>query len=163
MARCPGCEYIYEYDLTPPGGIDDGQTMLEQIGNYLRQRRLTFADGVCPLCANGLRTEFVPPGEMVYPRSDRRKVLINRWCDHCGERSFLRTGEFLLREPALIEFCDDHDIHIQESRLWELEFAAIDRYVTVQSTDPWEIAFHFTEGTANFRAMVGDDLSVTQQ
>lgn len=162
MARCPGCDYMYEYDLTPPGGVDDDEeVLLEQVGRYLWHRRLTFADGVCPMCSNGLRTSFVVGGETVYPRSDRREVMINRWCDHCGERSYLRTGELLLREPALVAFCENNGIDAGAAKMWELEFASTDRYVSVESTDPWRVSFHLPAESEEFHVELDEDLSVS--
>lgn len=164
MARCPGCDYTYEYDFAPAGGgTDDERATLARIGDYLRHRRLTVADGVCPRCANRLQSAFVRPAETAYPRTDRREVLVNRWCDHCGERAFLRTGELLLREPALVGFCDDHDVDVRTARLWELEFAATDRYVTVQSTDPWRVSFRLDLGRDAFDVVLEDDLSVERR
>jgi hypothetical protein len=163
MAQCPGCEYVYEYDLIPPGIVaDDEQMVLRQVTEYTRHRRLAFARGVCPLCANALDTEFVPPSETGYPCADRREVLVNRWCDHCGERNYLRIGEILLREPTLISFGNEHGLNVTKTPLWELKFAVTDRYVTVRSTDPWEIALRLTLDADTLELVVDSELNVVE-
>lgn len=164
MARCPGCEYLYEYDLTPPGIIaDDEGSVLRQISEYTRHRRLSFARGVCPLCANALDTQFVSPSETGYPRADQREVLINRWCDHCGERNYLKLGEVLLRDPALISFCYGHALDVTTTPIWELEFTVTDRYVTIRSTDPWKIELRLTLDDDTLELVVDDDLNVVEK
>jgi hypothetical protein len=161
MARCPGCDYMYEYELVPFGGFDDdARATTERIAEYLRHRRLAFAQGSCPLCAHRLDTRFVTPEEMEYPRADRREVVVNRWCDHCGERDYLRIGEVLLREPALVAFCDAHGIDVTSRPLWTLEFVVTDRPVTVRSTDPWEVRFRLTVDGDTLELAVDEDLTV---
>ncbi len=43
--QCPDCEYLYEYDLVPPGVLDDDErTLLSQVGEHqrhVRPRRLS--------------------------------------------------------------------------------------------------------------------------
>lgn len=41
------------------------------------------------------------------------------------------------------------DWNLLETRLWELEFAATDRYVTIESSDPWygSLSFLLDEST----------------
>jgi DNA-binding transcriptional ArsR family regulator len=162
MAQCPDCNYLYEYDLTPPGVIgDDEQVVLEQISEYTRHRRLAFARGVCPLCANDLDMQFISPDETGYPRPDRRKVLLNRWCDHCGDRNYLKAGEVLLRDPALISFCYERGLDVTTIPIWKLEFAATDRFVTVRSSDPWKVALCLTLDDDTLELVIDGDLSIT--
>ncbi|WP_440008170.1 DUF7351 domain-containing protein [Halomicrococcus sp. SG-WS-1] len=139
--QCPDCEYLYEYDLVPPGVLDDDErTLLSQVGEHQRHVRLSFARGACPLCGNAVGVRFVPPSDTGYPRPDLREACINRACDHCGHRNYLRVGEALLRDPALISFCHERGLDVTTTPIWELEFAATDRFTTVRSTDPWEVA-----------------------
>jgi hypothetical protein len=141
-AQCPNCEYVYEHELVPPGGVGDtGDATLDRISTYLWSRRLAFARGGCPLCADALETEFLRPAEIRYPRSDRREVMINRWCTNCGEREYLKVGEVLLREPALVAFCRDHGLDVTSTPLWHLEFVVTDRAISLLSTDPVEVGF----------------------
>lgn len=158
MATCPECEYIYEYDLMPPGCLaDDDTTLRQQIGHYLRHRRLAFASGVCPVCANRLGTEFLDPSAVAYPAADQRELVINRWCDHCGERDYLRTGEFLLGNADLVAFCTAHGVDITTEPLWHLPFAVTDRCVTVDSTDPWIVDFRLSLDGETLALTITDD------
>jgi rubredoxin len=136
--QCRDCEYLYEYELAPPGVVgDDGAETAERAGQYLRDRRVAFARGACPGCGHGLETAFVDPAATGYPRADHRRLLVNRACPYCGERSYLRVGEALLGEPELVAFCHGRGLDVTRTPVWELPFAATDRSLTVHATDPW--------------------------
>jgi hypothetical protein len=140
MVRCQDCEYLYEYDLVPPGVVaDDEVATLSRAGQFLRDRRVAFARGTCPQCAHDLDTTYVNPSETGYPRPDRRSVLLNRSCGNCGTRNFLRAGEAALREPAVIAFCHERGLDVTRTPIWRVPFASTDRSVEVRSRDPWSV------------------------
>ena len=166
---CPGCEYLYDYNLTPPGvftGVDDefadadDGDALRRAAEYNRHVRLAFARGVCPYCGNGVDSEFQNPDETGYPRGDLRAALIRRGCSHCGNKDNLTVGELLLREPRLIAFCLNHALDATRAPIWAIEFAATDRHTTVRSTDPWEVAVTVAFDDAERTFVVDDSLSV---
>lgn len=162
--QCADCEYLYEYDLTPPGVLDgDAETAISNASEYNRAVRLAFARGVCPLCGNGVGTTFVAPSETGYPRPDRREACINRSCDHCGRIDILRVGEALLADPGLLSFCHGHGLDATTMPIWRLEFAITDRNVTVRSTDPWEVAFRLTLDGDTLELVVDDELNVIER
>lgn len=43
----------------------------------------------------------------------------------------------MLTDTGVISSIHRHGLDLLETRLWELEFAATDRYVTIESSDPW--------------------------
>ncbi|WP_423745829.1 hypothetical protein V5735_07710 (plasmid) [Haladaptatus sp. SPP-AMP-3] len=162
--QCPGCSYLYEYDFTPPGVLhgDDGSTVA-QASEYNRSVRLAFARGVCHLCGNAVDTTFVEPSETGYPRPDQRAVCINRSCDRCNHRNYLRLGEALLGNPDLISFCHERGLDVTTTPIWKLEFATTDRHVTVRSTDPWEVALRVTLDGDTLELVVDEELSVVER
>lgn len=144
LVECPGCDYHYDYNPTPPGIIyntNDCSEILNRVGEYNRTIRSGFARGVCPLCANTVDYRFVDAATTNYPRKDLREVFIHRTCDHCRYIDYLTVGEYLLQNASLIKFCLNHDIDVTTGATWDFEFAATDKYVTVEDKDPWLIKF----------------------
>lgn len=202
--QCPDCEYLYEYDLVPPGvlhgpddhsegvgrgsavvdddaddetprrreplrtaprrtetavgedaapsGEDDAhpdatgaataddvdpRAVYERAATYLRERRRSFAGGVCPTCGGGTTTATVDAADSAYPRTDRRELFVNRSCVHCGDRNYLRLGELLQRESAVVAFCHETGLALDDTPPWELAWLVTDTGVTVDDGDPW--------------------------
>jgi len=163
VLQCPDCEYLYEYDLVPPGILDGEAETLSRAAEYVRHVRLAFARGVCPLCGNAVDTSFDPPRETGYPRPDLREVCVNRSCDHCGHRNYLKVGEALLRDPDLVSFCRERGLDVTATPIWELAFAATDRHVTVRSTDPWEVALEVELDGETLELVVDGNLAVVER
>lgn len=162
--RCPDCEYLYDYNLTPPGILDDEtDRVLERVAEYNRHQRLSFARGSCPLCGHGVDIEFQDPSETGYPRSDRRKALVRRGCRHCGHKDNLTLGEVLLRDSGLIAFCHEQGRDVTTTPIWELEFAATDRHTTVRSRDPWRLTLSVPGEDETLELDVDETLSVVDR
>jgi hypothetical protein len=163
MVRCPECEYLYEYDLVPPGVVaDENDETLARAGQFLRDRRVAFARGTCPRCAHGLDAAFVDPAETGYPRTDRRAALLNWSCPNCGDRNYTRVGETLLREPELVTFCRERGLDVTRTPIWELPFAATDRRTEVRATEPWEVALSVELGGDALELVVDGDGAVAE-
>lgn len=171
VIECPDCDYLYDYNLTPPGvltGVNDeyddvsDTDILRRAAEYNRAIRLAFARGVCPYCGNNVDAEFQRPAETGYPRSDLRAALIRRGCSHCGNKDNLTAGELLLRDPRLISFCLDYGLNVTTTPIWEIEFAATDRHTTVRSTDPWEVAVTVVFDGAERTLLVDESLSIVE-
>lgn len=159
--QCPGCEYLYDYNLTPPGVIaDDEAAVLSRVARYNRHVRYAFADGVCPYCAHDVPAKMRTATETGYPRSDRRKVIVTRQCDHCGNMDNLTVGELLLRDPELVSFCHQRGLDVANTPIWDLEFAATDRYVTVHSESPWELTLTISLAGDTLELSVDESLEV---
>jgi hypothetical protein len=162
--QCPDCEYLYDYNLTPPGVVDDDrEEVLSRVARYNRHVRFAFADGVCPYCANAVPAEVRTAAGTGYPRSDRREVIITRQCDHCGNMDNLTVGELLLRDPELVAFCHERGLDIANTPIWDLEFAATDRHVTVHSTDPWEVSLTVSLDGDTLELAVDESLTVVER
>ena len=171
VVECSGCDYLYDYNLTPPGvltGVDDefadvdDTDILRRAAEYNRTIRLAFARGGCPYCGNDVDAEFQHPSETGYPRSDLRAALIRRGCSHCGNKDNLTAGELLLRDPRLISFCLDHGLDVTRTPIWEIEFAATDRHTIVRSTDPWEVAVTVVFDCAERTLLIDESLSIVE-
>jgi hypothetical protein len=162
--QCPDCEYLYDYNLTPPG-ILDGETdrVLERVAEYNRHQRLAFARGSCPLCGHGVDIEFQVPAETGYPRSDLREVLVRRGCLHCGHKDNLTLGELLLRDAGLIAFCHEQGRDVTTTPIWELEFAATDRHTAVRSRDPWRLTLSVSGDDDTLELDVDETLTVVER
>ncbi|MFC3959622.1 DUF7351 domain-containing protein [Halovivax cerinus] len=156
--QCDDCDYLYDYNLTPPGIVAASDGRLDRVAAFNRQQRRAFASGICPLCAGPLDSEFQEPAETGYPRSDLRSVLIRRGCAHCGNKDNLTVGEFLCADAGLIAFCHERGLDVTTTPLWELPFAATDRAVTVETTDPWTVTLQID--LAGDRLVLGVDESL---
>lgn len=161
--QCPGCEYLYDIATVPPGVVEDETVDLSQVSQYNHHKHLAFARGVCPTCGNALITELVSPDETPFLGGERHKVQVYRSCDHCGAQRYLSVGESLLTDHELISFCHEHGVDVLATPLWELEFAATDRTVTVHSTDPWEVALEVSFNDDTLELVVSEDLSVVER
>lgn len=145
--QCPDCGYQYEYNTTPPGVVHDaadGPAVLARVWRYNRTVREAAARGVCPLCGYALDGTFVDPEDTNYPRADRRELFVYRNCADCGFIDYLTVGELLLTDPSLVAFCLDHGVEITDEPIWELPFIATDVAVSVEGTEPWDVAFALT-------------------
>lgn len=133
----------YEYKITPPGVVAGDGDVLRLIAAYNHQDRRAAASGVCTRCANDLVHRFIDPVEVNYPRGDRRKVMIEWSCSHCGNMDYLTAGEVLLAEPALISFCQGLGEDITTTTIWQLALASTDLYTTIHSRDPWRSRWRY--------------------
>lgn len=161
--QCPDCDYLYDYNLTPPGIVEAPENRLERVAAYNRQQRRAFASGTCPLCAGPLDLEFQNPADTGYPRSDLRAALVRRGCRHCGNKDNLTVGEALLSDPALVAFCYERGLDVTETPIWALEFASTDRTVTVESTDPWTVTLSVEVAGDYLECTVDESLSVVDR
>ncbi|WP_336036699.1 winged helix-turn-helix domain-containing protein [Halobacterium yunchengense] len=162
--QCPDCEYLYDYNLTPPGVVDgDGDVVLSRVARYNRHVRAAFADGVCPYCAHDVTTTFADAAETAYPGREHREVFVHRACEHCGNRDNLTVGEAVLTDPDLVSFCRERGVDVTSTPIWELAFAATDHATTVLSRDPWRVAVEVAlEGDA-LELVVDESLSVVER
>ncbi|SDJ79467.1 hypothetical protein SAMN05216226_109106 [Halovenus aranensis] len=162
--RCPGCEYVYDYNLTPPGVLgDDREETLDNVAAYNRSQRLAFARGTCPLCGNAVDAEFVAGEETGYPRGDLRTLLVRRGCDHCGNKDNLTLGEVLLRDARLVGFCAERGLDVTTTPIWKLPFAATDRHTTIDATDPSKATLAVDCDGDTLTLTVDDSLSVVDR
>jgi hypothetical protein len=75
----------------------------------------------------------------------------------------MSVGEALLYDPDLIAFCRERGLDVTTTPTWELEFAKTDRYVTVRSTDPWEVSLELTLDEETLELIVDDDMNVIER
>ncbi|UWG51310.1 putative transcriptional regulator, contains HTHdomain [Halalkaliarchaeum sp. AArc-CO] len=164
VVQCGHCEYLYDYNLTPPGILGgDSEAILDRVAEYNRTHRLAFARGHCPLCGSNVNVEFQDSSETAYPRRDLRSVLIQRGCRHCGNKDTLTVGETMLGDAELIGFCHRHGLEVTTTPIWELEFAATDRGVSVRSKDPWEVLLSVSVDGHTLELVVDSSLSVLER
>ena len=76
---------------------------------------------------------------------------------------FMSVGEALPCNPDLISFCRERGLDVTTTPTWELEFAKTDRYVTLRSTDPWEVALKLTLDGETLELIVDDEISVIER
>lgn len=162
--RCSGCEHSYSIRMVPPSVVDedDEQVILSRIDQYERHKLFAAARGVCDICVNGLDTEFIPADEIQLPGADDLTVSVHRSCDHCGNQQYMSVGSALVFDPNLVAFYYEHGLDLTRIPLWELEFRMTDRFVTVRSTDPWEVALEVTLEGDTLELLVDEELSVVE-
>jgi len=158
---CSGCGQTYS-DTTAPPSVSEGdrEALLNRIDQYIRHRILAFSKGVCSICANELRTRFLPGDDLAAPRSDQLDVFVHRSCDYCGAQQYMSVGLSLLYNSSLIAFFQERDLDVTTTPIWELEFAMTDRFVDIRSTDPWEVALCIEQGGEELELVVDDNLTV---
>lgn len=164
--QCPTCEHLYD-SLEPLSGVFEGEDDMGQLSHFSKWANfihLGWARGICPICGYLLGAEFLEPDEIPLSRQSKRdKVRVFRPCNHCGLSYYLSVGEALLADPDLLSFCYDHGVDVVSTSVWELEFAATDKHVTVRSTNPWEVALQVTYDGDTLELVVNGDLTVIER
>lgn len=163
--RCSDCERVYDHALVPPSAVEDAddRELLERVDQYNRSRLRATSRGVCHVCANGLDVRFCRPDETPLRDAGQLDAVVHLPCDYCGTRPYMSVGLALLDDPDLIAFCNDRGLDVTATPIWELEFAMTDRYVTVRSTDPWEVALELELAGDTLELVVDDDLDVVEK
>lgn len=163
VVQCSNCGHDYNHTMTPPSLADDSQALLSRVDQYSRHEFLAFARGVCPVCVGNITVQFIPASEGPFHSGEDLSVLTRLSCSHCGARQYLSVGATLLKDPGLISFCHERGLDVTTTPVWELDFAATDRYVCINSTDPWEIALELTLDGDMLELVVDDNLAVIER
>ncbi|AGB15722.1 hypothetical protein Halru_1105 [Halovivax ruber XH-70] len=158
--QCPDCDYRYDVTTVPPGIDAAADLDLDGIARFTHQNHLAFARRVCPTCGQEPTATVLEPDETPFPTDDRRVVSAFVHCRNCNDARYLSIGEAVLADPALRAFCHDHGLDLLTTPLWELEFAATDRTVTVESRDPWRISLVVSLEGERLELIVDGDLTV---
>lgn len=138
--QCPGCEHRYFASTrVPPSGVEDTDALLSRIHRHDRHKLLAFTQQICPTCANDLNRRLLSAEEAAFSNTERAKVYVFHACDHCKNQDYRTVGESLLYRPEVSCFLADRDLDVMTTPRWELEFAATDSQLTVDSTDPWRL------------------------
>lgn len=161
--QCPDCDYLYGLSGAPPGAVEDEAVDLDQVERFYHHRHLAFARGLCITCGNEPGIEFLPGDAFPYADPERSELYVYRGCENCGDQRHLSLGTALLPTPVLVEFCRDHGVDVLDTPLWELEFAATDRGVTIHSRDPWEVSLAVEYDDETLELVVDDDLTILEQ
>lgn len=161
--ECPDCEYLYDIAAIPPGGFDDGEPVFSRVSEYNHQQHLSFARGICPTCGNSVTTDILEPSDVPFPGAKRHEIYVYRSCDHCGSQMYLSIGEALLSDPGLISFAFEHGVDVLSTPLWELEFAATDRNVSVVSREPWTFVLEIPMEDETLELVVDETISVEER
>jgi len=161
--KCPGCDYLYEIAFIPPGSVATEEGLLEQVAMYAKHEHLAVARGLCPTCGSSLTSEFVDPEATPFEGGHRDKIAVYRSCTYCTEERYLSVGEILLADTEVIAFCQMNGDNVIEQPLWEVDFAATDRYVTVEGTDPWRVALKIRYDDTKLRLVIDEDLQIVNR
>jgi DNA-directed RNA polymerase subunit RPC12/RpoP len=159
---CPGCGYQYDSTTRVPAAAVDDDTLLSQIDRYNRHKRLAFVTGVCPTCAAGVESGVLAPEDAPFDEA-RRTVYVHYGCDRCGNQELLSVGEALLHDPGVVAFCHEQGLDYSETPVWEIEFAATDRFVSVNARDPWEVVLRVPGEDETLELVVDDSVTVTER
>ncbi|MFB6197529.1 MAG: ArsR family transcriptional regulator [Halobacteriaceae archaeon] len=160
---CPDCAHMYDVATIPPGAVEEEGTSLAQVARYNHHKHLAFARGTCPTCGNRPRVEMLQPQATPFEGDDRGKVAVHALCEYCSDERYLSVGEALLADSILIAFCHDHGLDVLATPLWELEFAATDRFVTVHSTDPWRVGLDISLDSDTLELIVDESLTIIER
>lgn len=163
--QCSKCEYPYAHDLVeiPLHRLEDGVAVFAQVSKSLQHKVLSFARCLCPTCGYTVETTFRNTDDLSLPKGRRRKVAVYQSCKHCSTWADLTLGMALLADAGLRSFCHDHGIDVFSTPYWELEFAATDAHVTVNSTEPWEVALQVTYDGTTLKLVVDDNVTVIER
>lgn len=166
LVHCSDCEYVYD-TMEPMGGVfacEDNTEAVSHFVQWTHHVHLGWARGICPICGNRLGSELVTAAEAsTSSQSGRDKAYVYRPCNHCGIETYLSLGEALIVDPVLVSFCYDHGVDLLSTPFWELAFAGTDKFVTVRSTDPWEVALQVSLDQDTLELVVDGDLNIVER
>ncbi|WP_232686057.1 winged helix-turn-helix domain-containing protein [Halobacterium zhouii] len=165
MVQCPDCGHAYIRMLMPPSAVDtdDDAELLARVDQFNRRDLLAYGRGVCTICAHPLDTQLIPAADAPMAGSAELDVFVHRPCDHCGAQPHVTLGLALLYDPDVVSFFRERGLDVTSTPVWELEFAMTDRYTTVRSTDPWEVALELTRDGDTLELVVDGDLNVAER
>jgi hypothetical protein len=75
----------------------------------------------------------------------------------------LTVGELLLGDPELVAFCHERGLDVANTPIWDLEFAATDRHVTVRSEAPWKVSLSVPLDGETLELTVDESLTVVER
>lgn len=160
---CPECGHKYGHDFLDIAlaAFEDSESSFSfsHFCKFAFRKTFSLGQGVCPSCAHPLDPQF----EAAETPSSHPEVQIYQSCALCGADWRSPVGRVLLTGPGLRSFCHDHGVDVLTIPYWELEFAATDEYVTVRSTDPWEVALALTFDGETLELVVDGDLNVSER
>ena len=110
--------------------------------------------GVCPVCYGEMVLEHVVAEE---GPTEARNVFRGT-CESCGMVYAGPTGAFVLRHPAVVSFCRDHGVVIDEGGYWSLDLPLVGG--SVVGEEPLRVSVSETLGRERLTIVVGADLSV---
>ena len=162
---CRGCGHAYIRMLVPPSAVDtdDEAELLARVDQFNRRDLLAYGRGVCTICAHPLDTQLTPAADAPMAGSEQLDVFAHRPCDHCGAQPHVTLGLALLYDPDVVSFFRERGLDVTSTPVWALEFAMTDRYTTVRSTDPWEVALELTRDGDTLELVVDGDLNVVER
>lgn len=163
--ECPECEFNYLTDIVEPPleTFEDESEAFAHFSKYFRNKVLGWADGICSMCGNAVGAKFVSPEDKPGWGERRAKAYVYGRCSHCGEWIYLTVGMAMLCDPQVLSFCYERDLEVLSTPVWELGFATTDASVTVNSTDPWEVAFHVEIGEDALELVLDETVSVVER
>ena len=162
QVRCPDCGHVYASNIIPPSVVDEGPAMLERVDQFTRHEMQTAAAKVCPTCLNAMDATMIPASESPFHHGEQVDVMAQLQCDHCGAQRYMTVGSAMLKESALVAFAYEHGVDLNETPLWEFEFATKDTGLVVRSRDPWEVALTVTFDGESLELVVDEDLEVVE-
>lgn len=165
IIECPNCDFRYlSGDVAPPlRAFEDKEMAFEQFSKYAHHTIIGYAQGICKTCGNAMRTDLIPPEAVPQSGVKRSKVYVDRLCGYCGNHFQLRVGVSLLLDHSLRLFCLNHGVDVLTTPYWKIEFAATDKYVTVNSRDPWEVKLAVTFCGDTLELVVDDYLNILER
>lgn len=159
--RCSYCRHVYARHLLPPSLVADRRDVLRRVDRAVRADIAMAAEGVCPVCLSELDLEFRPADGADSTAADRDlDLVVVRTCGNCGLRRVLSVGEAMVGRPEVIAFAHDRGLDVTSVPIWELEFAATDRHLTVDSRDPWRVSLSVPVDGETLVLTVDDDLAI---
>jgi DNA-binding transcriptional ArsR family regulator len=162
--ECPECERTYTMTVAPPsalaGGPDD---LLDRVDRYQRSRLSATTRGVCPRCMNALGARFLDAADAPLFEGDELDVLVHRECDNCGKQPYHSVGLGVLDDPGVVAFLADHDVAVDDRRMWSFDWAMTDRRTSGHSRDPWRVAVTIEADGDALEVVVDDEMQVVER
>lgn len=178
VIRCTECEGAFggtgfdgalslTESLSAIGSRSRNPEELYQARNVMVKHALMSpAEGVCPDCTGTMsvtrrvcRDHHVEPGRRCTSCDTIFEVMYTIVCDVCRGAIFMPSNRFLLTEPRVLVFLEEHDYDPWADWLW-VELDLVHRQ-TVLSEDPFELEMILEVGGDRLVATLDDQGAVT--
>lgn len=163
--ECPDCSRVYKRVRLPPKAlqIDDRQELLSRVDLAGRVALFPASHGHCHACAESLENEFVPAEEAWLPGADQVDLYVFWWCENCWTQMYMTVGSTLIHRTPVITFCKRRGVDVISTPTWEFEFAATDRYLEIESTDPWRVSLEIHLDGDVLELLVDEDVNIVEE
>lgn len=158
---CEACERMVTQYPFPVGGFENRTAAehLQVFDTYVLHDLSQASEGVCPACLGPMETSLL---RNATEKLDEENPHVRYDCERCGNILTESVEQRVLRHPAVVSFCYDHDIDLRETPHWRCD-SLMDRQTTVVCDDPPRLQVMIQIDRHSIQLTLDHDLCIVEQ